>query len=128
RHIEGVSNETMDRLVKYPWPGNVRELQNVIERAVVLSTGSALKPGPDFLPVLEESHPHTDDAPLAGSPPPPLSLREVERRHIEVVLAHTSGVVDGAAGAARILDLHPNTLRSRMKKLGVSAISLKRPC
>jgi transcriptional regulator with GAF, ATPase, and Fis domain len=46
-------------------------------------------------------------------------MNDAERRHIEAVLARTGGVIEGPAGAARILDLHPNTLRSRMKKLGV---------
>ena len=49
-----------------------------------------------------------------------MTLDEVERRHIEAVLMRTAGVVAGPEGAARILDVHPNTLRSRMKKLGVS--------
>ena len=48
-----------------------------------------------------------------------ITLADAERRHIESVLAHTGGVVEGADGAARILDMHPNTLRSRMKKLGI---------
>jgi transcriptional regulator with GAF, ATPase, and Fis domain len=48
------------------------------------------------------------------------SLEEVERRHIRAVLSQTGGVVEGPKGAARILDLHPNTLRSRMKKLGIT--------
>ena len=48
-----------------------------------------------------------------------ITLADAERRHIESVLAHTKGVVEGPDGAARILDLHPNTLRSRMKKLGI---------
>jgi formate hydrogenlyase transcriptional activator len=49
------------------------------------------------------------------------SLEEVERRHIRAVLDQTKGVIEGAKGAAKILNLHPNTLRSRMKKLGVTA-------
>ena len=49
----------------------------------------------------------------------PVSLDEAERRHIEAVLRQTGGVIEGPAGAATILELHPNTLRSRMKKLGV---------
>src|SRR5687767_5831063 len=117
RRIDGVERETMERLVGYAWPGNVRELQNVIERAVVLSTGPILKLGADLLPI--------DEAAPAGpeSPAPEegslLTLEEAERRHIQVVVAHTNGVVEGPDGAARILGLHPNTLRSRMKKLGL---------
>jgi formate hydrogenlyase transcriptional activator len=118
RRIERVDRQTMERLTAYAWPGNIRELQNVIERAVVLSTGPVLKLGPDLLPVLEDSE--GGDEPVAATAERPLiSLAEAERRHVEAVLAHTRGVVEGAEGAARILDLHPNTLRSRMKKLGI---------
>jgi len=121
RQIDGVARETMDRLVQYPWPGNVRELQNVIERAVVLSSGSVLKLGPDLLPVLDEAQGETSDptAPSTEAAPVLISLEEAERRHIEAVLTHTGGIIEGEQGAARILDLHPNTLRSRMKKIGV---------
>src|SRR5262245_9995751 len=120
RPIEAVARETMERLVRYPWPGNIRELQNVIERAVVLSSGSVLRLGSDLLPF---DGPPADGAGAAraveSSPEHLVSLNEMERRHIEAVLAHTGGIVGGHEGAARILGLHPNTLRSRMKKLGV---------
>ncbi|MBI4573364.1 MAG: sigma 54-interacting transcriptional regulator [candidate division NC10 bacterium] len=129
--IETVSQETLDRLTGYPWPGNVRELQNVIERAAILSQEPCLRLGPDFLPAEGSEHPPragvggdgSDPGALpgsgGGSPPGPLTLEEVERRHILAVLEQTGGVVEGARGAARILNLHPNTLRSRMKKLGI---------
>jgi formate hydrogenlyase transcriptional activator len=51
--------------------------------------------------------------------PEPVTLEEMERRHILAVLEQTGGVIEGPKGAARILDLHPNTLRSRMEKLGI---------
>jgi formate hydrogenlyase transcriptional activator len=119
RQIERVERDTMDRLVRYTWPGNVRELQNVIERAVVLSSGPVLRLGPDFLPIVQEAAPESPDMAPADSSAPMPSLEEIERRHIERVLGHTNGVIEGPDGAARILDVHPNTLRSRMKKLGV---------
>jgi transcriptional regulator with GAF, ATPase, and Fis domain len=53
----------------------------------------------------------------------PLSMRDAERRHIESILKQTNGVIEGPDGAARILNLNPNTLRSRMRKLGVSGKS-----
>jgi formate hydrogenlyase transcriptional activator len=117
RRIERVERETMDHLVRYAWPGNVRELQNVIERAVVLSAGPVLKLGADLLPVDEVSSVEPE-APVARGETL-LTLEEAERRHIQSILAHTNGVVEGPEGAARILSLHPNTLRSRMKKLGL---------
>jgi formate hydrogenlyase transcriptional activator len=108
----------MERLVAYAWPGNVRELQNVIERAVVLSPSPVLKLGPDLLPV-DDSAARTTEPPAADTPAL-VTLEECERRHIQAVLANTNGVIEGPDGAARILNLHPNTLRSRMKKLGLA--------
>jgi transcriptional regulator with GAF, ATPase, and Fis domain len=107
--IEGFSRRSMEQMLAYPWPGNVRELQNVVERAAILSAG----------PVLEL------DRDLAGPPLPntaavlPRSLSELERTHILEVLKATGGVVEGPRGAARVLGLNPNTLRSRLKKLAV---------
>ncbi len=137
KRVDTVSAETMERLMAYPWPGNIRELQNVIERAVVLSQGSSLKLGPDLLPAegpdtpsrMEEGADRVGpeavrsakrEAPSPTPFPSGLStLEEVERRHILEALDQTGGVIEGAKGAAKILNLHPNTLRSRMKKLGI---------
>jgi formate hydrogenlyase transcriptional activator len=121
RKLEGVARETMDRLVGYQWPGNVRELQNIVERAVVMAQGPVLSLDADILPSTAGAVPRDRDADIAGGREPSGtgSLNEAERQHIEAVLARTGGVIEGPAGAARILDLHPNTLRSRMKKLGV---------
>jgi len=58
---------------------------------------------------------------------PPITLEEAERRHILTVVEHAKGVIDGPNGAARILDMHPNTLRSRMKKLGIQRRSHEMP-
>jgi formate hydrogenlyase transcriptional activator len=117
RQIDSVSRETMNRLTHYTWPGNVRELQNIIERAVILSRGPELVLGDDLLPLAP-----ADPVPielLAPADGAPLSLKEKEKQHILRVLAQTSGVIEGLNGAARILDIHPNTLRSRMKRLGI---------
>jgi formate hydrogenlyase transcriptional activator len=108
--VRVVPEATMERLVSYGWPGNVRELQNVIERAVVLSRGETLTLVGD----------------LAGSTAGPparqvgaMTLEEMERRHIEAVLEEKRWTIEGERGAARALDIHPNTLRSRMQKLGI---------
>jgi formate hydrogenlyase transcriptional activator len=128
KKIDGVSRESMEKLMNYPWPGNIRELQNVIERGVILSMDPTLKLDRDLMPVAttslkpigapEEDAPEQRQEDLK-SPSPLLTLDEVERNHILATLQHAGGVVDGPKGAARILNLHPNTLRHRMGKLGI---------
>jgi PAS domain S-box-containing protein len=128
--VKRTSEETMQKLTNYPWPGNIRELQNVIERAVVLSKSESLELASDFGPVGE-----SPDLPVAKlpsnvglSPTDPTSpvkdsnagsLLDVERRHIEAVLTQTKWMIEGERGAAKILNLSPSTLRSRMQKLGI---------
>jgi len=131
--IQGISRSTLDRLLKYAWPGNVRELQNVIERAVILSRSSVLELTPDLLPTLGisagASAPASDleNMHRSGSGgPSPSTLEDVERTHLDSVLTKTGGVVEGPRGAAIILGLHPNTLRHRMKKLGIKSASYRR--
>jgi formate hydrogenlyase transcriptional activator len=127
KKIDGVSRESMENLVNYPWPGNIRELQNVIERAVVLSAEPTLRLDRDLMPVaasIKGMEAQETDAPEHRQPdlesPKPLpTLDEVDRNHILAALQHTGGVVDGPKGAARILNLHPNTLRHRMAKLSI---------
>jgi formate hydrogenlyase transcriptional activator len=134
KSVEGVSPDSMDRLMSYPWPGNVRELQNVIERGVVLSTGPTLRLDQDLLPIAASARgpeipgttaQETLPADLASSRMP--TLEEMERSHILAALKRTSGVVNGPKGAARILNLHPNTLRHRMDKLGIKRSSYRLP-
>jgi formate hydrogenlyase transcriptional activator len=126
KKVEGVSQETMARLMNYPWPGNIRELQNVIERAIVISAGPIVRLDKDLVPLvapessLETSEIQAQEArPAAHSPSGLPTMEEMERSHILAALQHSAGVVDGPNGAARILDLHPNTLRHRMSKLGI---------
>jgi formate hydrogenlyase transcriptional activator len=131
--IQGISRSTLDRIIKYPWPGNVRELQNVIERAVILSRTPVLELAPDLLPSLggvaagpllpegELGDARRDESSGSAS-----TLEEVERTHLDSVLTKTNGVVEGPRGAAIILGLHPNTLRHRMKKLGLASSSYRR--
>ena len=125
KKVEGVSQEAMDRLLSYPWPGNVRELQNVVERAIVLSTGPTLRLDKDLVPVtppgnLEVPEIIAYDARPAGLTSSRLpTLEEMERSHILAALQQAAGVVEGPKGAARLLNLHPNTLRHRMNKFGI---------
>ena len=122
KRITGVAQDTMQVLSDYSWPGNIRELQNVIERAVVLCPGTVLKLGKDLLPVTGPEY--EQETPIAsgnGTHPAEShsSLETIEKNHILQVLKQTQGVIEGPRGAAKILNLHPNTLRSRMKKLGI---------
>lgn len=123
KHIDGVSEETMNFLMHYDWPGNIRELQNVIERGVALARGHVLKLGPDLLPLdgpsISISGPTTEEDGVYSLSGRLCSLAEVEKKHINAVLKEVRGVIEGPNGAAKVLGLHPNTLRSRMKKLGI---------
>ena len=113
--IDEVPAEVMRRLQAYDWPGNIRELQNVIERAVLTTTGSVL-----HLAEPLKTDPNGKSAPRDTVPEVSgLTLDEVERRYIVQVLEATQGQISGAGGAAEILGLHANTLRYRMKKLGI---------
>jgi formate hydrogenlyase transcriptional activator len=112
--LQGFSARSMERLTEYAWPGNVRELQNVVERAAIVAQG----------PVLELDHTFVGGASSVTADADRLrdgrTLDQMQRSHIVEVLRMTGGVVEGARGAASILGLHPNTLRSRMKKLGIA--------
>jgi formate hydrogenlyase transcriptional activator len=119
----------MMTLVRYHWPGNIRELQNVIERAVILSSGSVLKVPTDELrlrisakgdgPVLRDSE--TDAPPVGDNGKGRLraALNDAERQEIVATLEKTNWKVAGPNGAAALLGMNRSTLQSRMQKLGV---------
>jgi formate hydrogenlyase transcriptional activator len=128
RKITRIAKDTMERLAAYPWPGNVRELENVIERAVILSEGPDLEIGPELLPAAVNRSPTHSIAAGANAPlgepertsaDGPATLADMERSHILATLKRTNWRIDGAGGAARMLNLNPSTLRSRIKKLGI---------
>jgi transcriptional regulator with GAF, ATPase, and Fis domain len=98
------------------WRGNVRELINTLERATILSRGRELTLGRD-IPMAQPSSDEPDGR-RSGVPAIP-TLEEMERRHIERALTMTNGKLYGEGGSADILGINPNTLRSRMKKLGL---------
>ncbi len=121
-----VSEAAMERLLQYPWPGNVRELENVVERAVVLAPSTVLTAADLFAPI--EAMPVALPARAVGngaptttvpSPPRASSLDGVLREHIEAALVRAHWIIEGPGGAADQLRLHPSTLRSKMKKLGI---------
>ncbi|MCA9077608.1 MAG: sigma 54-interacting transcriptional regulator [Planctomycetaceae bacterium] len=112
RQVDHVPDHVCATLRGYEWPGNVRELENVIERAIILSPNDTLVLPEGTIPSRKRKTSRKSElAPLA----------DVERAHIRAVLDHTGGVIAGPKGAAKILGLNPNTLRSRMEKLGVCA-------
>ncbi len=115
RRIEDVPPKTMEALVRYAWPGNVRELENVLDRALVLSTGPVLRVEERLL-----AGPARIPAGSTGHSPPTARLDHVDRAHILRVLEEHGWRIHGKGHAAEALGLHPNTLRSRMKRLGIS--------
>jgi transcriptional regulator with GAF, ATPase, and Fis domain len=133
KRLEGVSRQTMQRLLEYPWPGNIRELENVLERAVILATDSIVEIASDLLltpPLigpsaqrLSSANATTDVATGALGHPAaqqPASLEAIERDHILKILEQANWLITGPRGAAKVLGLNPSTLRNRMKKLGIS--------
>ena len=114
KRIETVSKETMKRFLAYQWPGNIRELENIVERAVILANSDELEIAPATLAS------STVSASSALTQAAPTSLEAVEREHIVSALRNSNWVIDGPVGAAKTLNIHPNTLRSRLKKLGIS--------
>ena len=132
--IKSIAEDAMHQMKNYSWPGNIRELQNVIERAVILSPGHTLilaekLRAPAGVPTgtqREETKGSTVPKAIPAAKGEDVqqdgSLEDVERRHIESVLARTNWMIEGERGAAKLLNINPSTLRSRMQKL-----QIKRP-
>ncbi|MDH3625356.1 MAG: sigma 54-interacting transcriptional regulator [Myxococcales bacterium] len=116
KRIDHIPQQVQQALQSYDWPGNVRELENVIERAVILSTDSTLRVDE----ALEARPPVPGASGASGASSDRRTLDQVERDHIVSVLEQTGWRMEGDRGAAVVLGLHPNTLRSRMKKLGIA--------
>jgi transcriptional regulator with GAF, ATPase, and Fis domain len=127
--IETISSATMDALCRYRWPGNIRELQNVIERAVILSTGSVLavpfvelQPHPRGEPVRE-----TVTVKSTKRRPVRSILADVDRDQIIAALKEAEGRVGGPDGAASHLGIKRTTLITRMKKLRIDPAAVSVP-
>ena len=113
RRVTEIPSHVMDTLQRHHWPGNVRELENVVERAMIASDGHVLRL----------------DTPLAftGTTSSSVEMRagaellhDVERAHIAAMLERCGWRINGKGNAAERLGMHPNTLRFRLKKLGLS--------
>jgi formate hydrogenlyase transcriptional activator len=119
--IDAIPSAAMDALCRYHWPGNIRELQNVIERAVIISTGPALS-----VDVADLKFPKA--GPLAEKPASPKSttgalhdvLEETERQQILKAVKQSNWIVAGPNGAAARLGMKRSTLQKRMHKLGIA--------
>jgi DNA-binding NtrC family response regulator len=116
KRIESIPQPVMDELSRYDWPGNIRELQNVIERAVITTPEGQLR--------LATRLTNGDSQPARGARAGSAStyrgpLEAVERDYIVRILESQGWRIEGDQGAADLLGLHPNTLRSRMRKHGI---------
>jgi formate hydrogenlyase transcriptional activator len=105
KNIESVAKNSIDELHRYDWPGNVRELRNVIERAMIMAKGPTI-----WIELPSRA---------AAASTPSQTLMDVDREHIQRVLAMTGWRIRGKRGAAEILGLKPTTLETRMAKLGI---------
>jgi PAS domain S-box-containing protein len=106
--IDSIPKKAIDNLMQYPWPGNIRELENVVERAVISTSGKELQ----LMDIL--------CAPQKQMEPAIKSMNEMERDYIIRVLEQCNWKVSGQNSAAEILKLNRSTLRARMKKLNIS--------
>ena len=115
KSIKSISKEALEKIKNYNWPGNIRELENIIERAVILSRGDSitLKDLPDIDNRNNQTNFDSHDKSIK-------TLEDLERTHILEILEECKWIVDGNRGAAKILNINPSTLRSRMKKLGIN--------
>ncbi len=109
KRIETIPSESMRALQNYAWPGNVRELENLVERAVILSSNSDL-----FVPIAELKRPSSTPN---GSV---VTLEDAEREHILKALRDAQWTIGGPAGAAAKLGMKRTTLQSKMQKLGIT--------
>jgi DNA-binding NtrC family response regulator/ligand-binding sensor domain-containing protein len=107
KKIDKIPQSVIDTLQAYHWPGNVRELENIVERAVIVSRGDQLELS-EWLPKagVSSSKSHT-------------TLEDNEREHIIKALELTGWRVSGEKGAAKILDINPQTLYSKMKRMSI---------
>ncbi len=108
-----IPHEILEKLVHHEWPGNIRELENVIRRIIMSTSGSHFR-----LPALEmnqEKAPQSTDF---------CTLEDMERRHILEALSIARWKIHGSNGAAKILDINPWTLASRMRKLGINKVGM----
>ena len=125
--IPRLSEEALVFAKSWPWPGNVRELRNVMERAVLSGEPIIRRLDVSLEPVHKSTiEPNQGSiAPLISAEDSLPSFEEMQRRYFKALLTQTQGRISGKSGAADIAGMHPNTLRSRLEKLG---ITIERQC
>lgn len=128
RNITSISSETLRLLSLLPWLGNIRELRNVIERAVILTSGKVLNlPANELKALLPvdgmSSFNQLEEETASVSTQEVQTEVDIEREHIIQILKETNGIVAGPKGAAVRLGLKRTTLLSRMQRLGISSRS-----
>lgn len=113
RQVPRLRDQDLEPWINYDWPGNVRELQNLVERALILSSEDTL-----VFPAQSSLLSPTSD--VLSKTQGLCSMDQVTAAHIRRVLEHTRWRISGERGAAKILQMNPSTLRFRMTKLGIS--------
>ncbi|WJS93261.1 sigma 54-interacting transcriptional regulator [Flavobacterium johnsoniae] len=112
RKAPTLSDFVMQQIMNYNWPGNIRELEHVMQRAILLTDGNTIKE--IELSMSSKMHPEQTGEPFSIK-----TILENERDYILYILKKCNGKISGAGGAAEILDIHPSTLNSKIKKLEI---------
>jgi PAS domain S-box-containing protein len=123
KEIESVPQNEMAALQNYLWPGNIRELRNVIERAVIITQGSKLQLIDSLESLSLGTGPHVPDISFDSQPAQDTAFETLEHSEYNLILRTLKQVywkIEGPGGAAELLKIHPSTLRTRMKKLGIT--------
>ena len=110
KNIDSITPSALAQLLQYNWPGNIRELEHIIERNVLLASKNKIE---------KFELPTNAIVPLQENSGTIKSMEEMEKEHIIRALQNCDGKVSGAGGASELLKMHPQTLYSKMKKLGI---------